>query len=60
MCHFPDPEIGDAVLFIKAEETRQQISKLNGEVRSFVFLWPGWSGEGLGIPVTGRSGVIES
>lgn len=55
MCHFPDPEIGAAVLFIKAEETKQQINKLNSEVRSFVFLWPGWSGEGLEIPVTSRS-----
>ncbi|XP_044534824.1 potassium voltage-gated channel subfamily H member 8 [Gracilinanus agilis] len=27
-----DPELGAAVLFIKAEETRQQISKLNSEV----------------------------
>ena len=37
VCHFPDPEIGAAVLFIKAEETKQQINRLNSEVRSFSF-----------------------
>nr|XP_031533479.1 potassium voltage-gated channel subfamily H member 8 [Vicugna pacos] len=29
-----DPEVGAAVLFIKAEETKQQINKLNSEVTS--------------------------
>lgn len=43
VCHFSDPEIGAAVLFIKAEETKQQINKLNSEVRSFLFLQSCWS-----------------
>lgn len=47
VCHFSDPEIGAAVLFIKAEETKQQINKLNSEVWSFSFfghLWE-WKGD---------------
>lgn len=43
--YFSDPEIGAAVLFIKAEETKQQINKLNSEVWSFLFLWSFWNGE---------------
>lgn len=37
VCYFADPEIGAAVLFIKAEETKQQINKLNNEVLSILF-----------------------
>lgn len=57
VCHFPDPEIGAAVLFIKAEETKQQINRLNSEVWNFVFLYSGWGGKGLERPGTRRSGV---
>lgn len=38
VCYFSDPEIGTAVLFIKAEETKQQINKLNSEVQDFLSL----------------------
>lgn len=48
VCHFSDPEVGAAVLFIKAEETKQQINKLNSEV---------WRGEGDQNSTYSRSGV---
>lgn len=34
-----EAEIGAAVLVIKAEETKQQINRLNNEVRSFCGGW---------------------
>lgn len=36
---FSEAEIGAAVLVIKAEETKQQISRLNNEVMSFCEHW---------------------
>lgn len=36
---FSEAEIGAAVLVIKAEETKQQISRLNDEVMSFCGGW---------------------
>ena len=36
---FSEAEIGAAVLVIKAEETKQQISRLNNEVTSFCGGW---------------------
>lgn len=37
--YFSEAEIGAAVLVIKAEETKQQISRLNNEVMSFCGSW---------------------
>lgn len=49
VCHFSDPDIGAGVLFIKAEETKQQINKLNSEV---------WRGGGCQNSIYIRSSVM--
>ena len=54
MCRFSESEIGAAFLFIKAEETKQQIKKLNSEVRGE---WE-WMGKGDRNSTYNRSSVI--